>query len=92
MVAVQLQEPIANDQPQPEKQRIVRLAQVFIEPTYYIDISLLDYVGRVDSRLEPAVEAQLDHTPQPGSVLGKNLIQSRLVPGASQFQQAGCIG
>jgi hypothetical protein len=66
--------------------------QVFIKPANYIDVSLLYNVGCIDSCQKPAVKAQLDHAPEPGSMLGKNLIQSRLVPGTSLLQKAGCIG
>ena len=89
---MQLQEPFADDQPQPEKQRVGGLAQVFVQAGDGLDVSFLDDVGCVDPPVEPAVEAQLDHPPQPHPVLGKNLVQGRLVPGTGLFQKAGCVG
>ena len=64
VVAMQLEKAIADDQPQPEKERVGWLAQVFAEPADDLDISLLDHVRCVDPRLQTAIKPQLYHPPQ----------------------------
>ena len=61
---MQFEKPFADDQPQPEKQRVIRPAQIFIQPGDGVDVSLLDHVGCVDPRLQPTVETQVDHAAQ----------------------------
>src|SRR5437660_8136552 len=84
---MQLQKPLADDQPQPQKQRVARIAEVLLQAAHSVHISLLNDVGGVDPRLQPAVQAQLHHAVQPSPVPGENLVQRALVPGTGLFQK-----
>ncbi len=88
---VQLQQPFANDQPQPQKQRIGGITQILVQPANGFDIGFLDHVGSVDASPQAAAQAQLDHAPQPSPVPGENLIYRRLVAAASALQKTGGV-
>ena len=92
MVAVKLQQPLADHQPQPEEQRAAWDRGDTRQAGDGIDVSLLDHVGSIDPRLQPAVQADLDHPAQPAAVTGENLVQRGLVAGPGEIQQSGRLG
>jgi hypothetical protein len=59
-----------------------------VQPGDNLDVSLLDHIRRVDPRLQPAIEAQINHAPQARPMPGKKLVQSLLIPGPGLFQKA----
>ena len=90
---MQFEKPSADDQAQPEKQRVGWLLQVFVQPDDDLDVSLLDHVRCVDPRLQPAIERQLNHAPQARPMPAKqSAAQSLLVPGTGLFQNARGLG
>jgi len=48
-------------------------------------------VGGIHASLEPAVEAQADHAPQPGAVRGEQLVPGLLVPRRRPVEESGYV-
>ena len=67
-VAVLLREPLTGDQSQPQVGGNGAVSRVVGQPGGQVEIGLLEDVGRVDPSLEPAVQPQPDHLPQPRPV------------------------
>ena len=65
---VLLLHPLADQEPEPDVERHGRVADVLVEPPHRVEVALLDHVGGVDAALEPGVEAQRHHPPQPVAV------------------------
>ena len=80
VMAVQGLERLAGQEAEPEERGHVRLGEVFPRPTGDLEIGVLEHVGRVDAPLQPPVEAEPDHPPQPLAVPGEQLGQGPLVP------------
>jgi hypothetical protein len=57
VASVQEREALTDDEPQPEKERHVRLAEILGKASHRLDVGLLDHVGRINSALEPPVQA-----------------------------------
>ena len=76
---MELGQPLADDQPQPQEQRQLRVGQVVGELGDGVHERVLEDVGRVDPALEPAVEPGIDHPPQPGAVPDQRLAGGRSV-------------
>jgi len=69
--AVDPPEPVAREQPQPQEQRHLRLAEVVRELGHRFQVRFLEHVGRVHAALEPVVEPQGDHPPEAVVVVGQ---------------------
>jgi hypothetical protein len=67
-MAMELQEFLAGDEAEPEEERHGRPGNELAEPAGGLELGFLDDVGRVDSPLEPAIEAEGDHPLQPVAV------------------------
>ncbi len=61
--------------------------EVFPRPAGDLEIGVLEDVGRVDPPLQPPVEAEPDHPPQPLAVSGEQLGQGPLVPAFEAEEQ-----
>jgi hypothetical protein len=82
VVAVDGLELPPGDEPDPQVERDPRVVQVVGQAPGDLEVCLLEDVGRIDPALEPAVEAELDHPPQPRAVLGERRRKRGRVPGA----------
>ena len=80
VMPVQRLERLAGQEAEPEERRHGRLGEVFPGPAGHLEIGVLEHVGRVDAPLQPPVEAEPDHPPQPLAVPGEQLGQGPLVP------------
>jgi len=76
-LAVQLYQPLAHDQPQPQEHRHFRLLKITGKLASRLDIRLLNHVRRVDPSVQAPVEPQRDHRPQPIAVLGQRVVPRR---------------
>ena len=56
-----VRQPLAHDQPQPQKRRELRVPQVIVQPLGGIQIRLLEHVRGVEPSPEPPIQAQVDH-------------------------------
>ena len=81
-----LRQPLAGDQTQPQVRGHGPLAGVVGETGGQVEIGLLEDVGGVDAAQKPAVEPEADHLPQPGAVALPERTEGRLVArgGATQ--------
>ena len=80
VVAMDVGEPLAGDQPQPEVERHRRrVAGVLGEPPADVEIRVLEHVRGVDPAREPAIQPQADHLPQPIARAVEQRGQRRLV-------------
>ena len=86
-MAVQGLERLAGQEAEPEERGHGRLGQVFPRPAGDLEIGVLEDVGRVDAPLQPPVEAEPDHPPQPLAVPGEQLGQGPLVPAFEAEEQ-----
>jgi hypothetical protein len=68
VAAVQERQALADDEPQPEEEGEVGFAAVLRQAGHGLDVGVLDHVGGIDPALEPAVQTQGDHPPQPVAV------------------------
>jgi hypothetical protein len=85
--------PFPNHQPQPEKERHFRIAQVFLQPGRDFQIGVLNDIGGVEPCLQPLVEAHLDHAAQPLAVAGIDFGQGGLIPRPCPFEKVhGVVG
>jgi hypothetical protein len=76
MLAVNAQEPLARNQPQPEEERNLRfLPGILGQLLHQVQKRLLEHVRRVHPTLKPPIEPQPDHLPQPFSVAVKQARQ-----------------
>jgi hypothetical protein len=88
--AVLLQDPLADQEPEPEDEgHRPRLAGVLGQASGGIEERLLDHVGGVDPALQPRVEPQDGHLAQPGPVPLQELPPELLVSVSSPLDQAG---
>ena len=88
VVAVQGHQPLAGDQAQPEERGQRRVGGVLAGAAEHVELGLLEHVGGVDAALEPAVEPQPDHPPQPVAVAGEELDQGAGLPGAGAAESS----
>jgi len=68
MVAMQSEQLLAGNKSQPQEERHGGLLQILGPALECFDIRFLDNVGSIDPALQPAVEAQRDHSAQPVAV------------------------
>ena len=54
-----------------------------------VEVALLDHVRGVDAALEPGVEAQRHHPPQPAPVSLEQLSNGHTITGGSSGNEAG---
>ena len=88
VVAMDVGQPLAGDQPEPEVERHGRgVAGVLGEPLADVEIGLLEDVGRIDPAGEPAVEPQADHPPEPLAIAVEERGQRRLVAGQGAAEE-----
>ena len=80
VVPVQLHQPLADHQAEPEEQRELRIAEVLLQPLGHLDVRLLDHVRGVEPSLQARVEADLDHPAQAIAVALEQGVQRRPVP------------
>jgi hypothetical protein len=52
-----------------------------------LELGLLQDVGGIDAALEPAIQSEPDHPPQPVAIAGEQLGEGVRVPGAGAAQQ-----
>jgi hypothetical protein len=83
--AVDVDELLDGQYPQPQEERHRRAGGVLRQPPCQDEVRLLEDVGGVDAGLEAAVEAQPDHPPEPVPVAGEQLGHRRVAapPGAA---------
>ena len=74
-------------QPQPQKQRIDRITQVFVQPANDFDVGFLEHVGSVDASLQAAVQAQLHHAQQPSPCWLKILFTAAWSPARARSRR-----
>ncbi len=60
-----------------------------VEPSHRVEVPLLDHVRGVDAPLEPGVEAQRHHPPQPAAVPLEQLDDRGLVAGGGARDKIG---
>ena len=84
VLAMDPHQPLPGHQPQPEEERHLALGQVSGQLLGDVEIRLLEHVGGVDPPLEPAVEPQPHHLPQPFAVAAEQLGQRRLSPSTAR--------
>jgi hypothetical protein len=70
VAAVQVDEPLIRERPQPEEEGQGGAADVFIKPSRRLDIDVLENVGRIEPSLQTWIEPHLYHAPEPGAVAG----------------------
>ena len=87
MLAMDPHQPLPGHQPQPEEERHLALGQVMRQLLGDVEIRLLEHVGGIDPPLEPAVEPQPHHLPQPFAVAAEQLGQRGLVALAGAVDQ-----
>jgi hypothetical protein len=83
-MAVQDQQPLAGEETQPQEERHRWLAHVLRQSSPGFQVRLLENVGGVDPPLQPLVEAQGHHAPQPIGVPREQLAPP---PGVSRGRQ-----
>ena len=77
---VQGLERLGRQEPQPEEQRHRRrLAELLRQGAGDLQVGVLDDVGGTDPPLEPAIQAEHDHPPQPVQVPGQHRASGRTV-------------
>ena len=77
VLAMDPHQPLSGHQPQPEEKRHLTLGQVVRQLLGDIEIRLLEHVGGVNPPLQPAIEPQPHHLPQPFAVSAEQLGQRR---------------
>ena len=85
--AVDGDELLPGDVPQPEEERELGVAGVVGEVLADLQEGVLEHVGRVHPALEAAVEPKPDHGPQPVPVAGEQVVGRLLVAGGRPPQQ-----
>ena len=65
VLAMDPHHPLTGHQPQPEEERHLALGQVVRQLLGDVEIRLLEHVGGIDPPLQPAIEPQPHHLPQP---------------------------
>ena len=81
-------QPLAGDQPEPEVERHRRgVAGVVGDPLADVEIRVLEHVGRIDPAREPAVEPQADHPPQPVAIAVEERGEGRLITGQGAAEE-----
>jgi hypothetical protein len=74
-----LHQPLADEQPQPEKEGHRGVLGVIGQPTGGINIRFLDDVRRIDPSLQSAIHSQSNHTAEPRVVLIHELLPGDVV-------------
>jgi hypothetical protein len=92
VVPVQPRQPLPDDEPQPQKQRELRIAQVLLQALGHLDVGLLDHVRGVQARLEAGIEAYLHHAAQPVAVPGEQRVQGLAVSCPGTLDQVHGLG
>ena len=60
---------LARHQPQPEEKRhLLATVDIGRKLLRHVEIGVLNHVGRIDATLEPAIEPEANHLPQPFAV------------------------
>ena len=88
---MQVREPLADDQPQPQERRELRLPQVIVQPPGDIQIRFLDHVRRVEPSPEPPVQAQVDHPAEPVTVPLEQLREGQAIPRSGAPEESACF-
>jgi hypothetical protein len=92
VVPVQLQQPLADHQAQPQEQGQFGVAQVLVQALGHLDVGLLDHVRGVEAGLEARVETYLHHAAQPVAVPGEEGLQGRPAAGAGPLDPVHRLG
>jgi hypothetical protein len=92
VVPVQPQQPLPDDEPQPQKQRELRVAQVLLQALGHLDVGLLDHVRGVQPGLQAGIEAHLHHAAQAIAMPGEQGVQGRAVPCPGTLDQVHGLG
>ena len=79
VLAVDLRQPLAGDQPQPQVGGHGAVAREVGQPGGKVEIGVLKDVGGIDPAREPAVESEADHRAQAGAVASPGRGESGLV-------------
>jgi hypothetical protein len=85
--AVELDQPFPRELPQPGVERQRPVPQVAVELAGRVGQRLLDHVGRVHARRQPAVEPQGDHAAEPVAVPGEQAVAGRGIAGGRPVEQ-----
>jgi hypothetical protein len=89
---VQGLERLGRQEPQPEEQRHRRrFAEILRQAAGGLQVGVLDHVGGIDPPLEPAVQAEHHHPPQPVPVPGQHRAPGRTVAPRRRLQPAGAL-
>jgi hypothetical protein len=67
----------ANDEPQPEEERDLRVGQIAGKLRDGVGKPILQNIRRIDPATNPAIEAGLDHPPEPVPVTDERLPRGR---------------
>jgi hypothetical protein len=87
MLAVQVDQPLAGQRPQPDVKRHGRRGGVLREAPGHVEVGLLENVRGVEPPGHAVVEAEADHLAQPVAVVREQRPQGRRVPGPGPPQQ-----
>ena len=88
---MQVREPLADDQPQPQEWRELRVLQVIVQPPRGIQIRFLNYVRRVEPSPEPPVQAQVDHPQEAIPMPLEQLRERRAIPRSGEPEESACF-
>jgi hypothetical protein len=88
VVAMDVGQPLAGDQPEPEVEgHRRRVPGVLGDPLADDEIRLLEHIGGIDPAREPAVEPQADHPAEPLAMAVEERGQRRLIAGQGAAEE-----
>ncbi len=76
-----LRQTLPGDQPKPQEKRIILLFCVLRQPLGQVNIRLLQHIGSINTRLQPVIHPQVDHSIQTRTVHIEQLSQRILFAG-----------
>jgi hypothetical protein len=71
VMAAERGQTLADNQPQPEERKQLRVAEIVIEALRRVEKRILDDVGRVEPAPDPCVKAEVDHPQQAVAIVIK---------------------
>ena len=88
VVAMDVGQPLAGDQPEPQVERHRRrVAGVLGEPPADVEIRVLEHVGRIDPAGEPAIQPQANPPAEPRAMAVEERGQGRLIAGQGAAEE-----
>jgi hypothetical protein len=91
MTAVQIDQALIHNQPEPDIKRCALPIEEVLVSRQAIDVRLLQHIRRGHAGAEPGIEPELDHAAKLRVISIEQLGQRILLAGAEAFEQGGDI-